>query len=128
MDGSRALQYARSRHQDSDYGRMRRQQLVLVALRRQANICSMLPRLGDLVRIGKETLTTDIPVSWLPGLLELTQRVDADRIQRVTFAPHDYPQRLRPEHIRRIRETVATIFDEPAEVEPTLDPGAGGGC
>jgi LCP family protein required for cell wall assembly len=128
MDGSRALQYARSRHQDSDYGRMRRQQLVLVALRRQANICAMLPRLGDLVRIGKETLTTDIPVTWLPGLLELTQRVEADRIARVTFAPPAYPSHLRSSDVRRIREKVATIFETPAEVEPTLDPGAAGAC
>ena len=33
MDGETALQYARTRHQDSDFGRMARQQQVMVALR-----------------------------------------------------------------------------------------------
>jgi LCP family protein required for cell wall assembly len=33
MDGERALQYARTRHQDNDFGRMARQQRVMVALR-----------------------------------------------------------------------------------------------
>jgi LCP family protein required for cell wall assembly len=32
MDGRRALQYVRTRHQDSDYGRRRRQEQLLVAL------------------------------------------------------------------------------------------------
>ena len=36
MDGERALEYARTRHQDADYGRMRRQQIVLVAARAPA--------------------------------------------------------------------------------------------
>ncbi|MDP9482300.1 MAG: LCP family protein, partial [Chloroflexota bacterium] len=39
MDGFTALAYARSRHQDSDYGRMRRQQDVLLALGAQAKPC-----------------------------------------------------------------------------------------
>jgi hypothetical protein len=33
MDGETALRYARTRHQDSDFGRMARQQRVMVALR-----------------------------------------------------------------------------------------------
>jgi LCP family protein required for cell wall assembly len=33
MDGEKALQYARTRHQDNDFGRMARQQRVMVALR-----------------------------------------------------------------------------------------------
>src|SRR5437763_8132338 len=33
MDGETALRYARTRHQDSDFGRVARQQQVLVALR-----------------------------------------------------------------------------------------------
>ena len=36
FDGETALEYARSRHQDSDLGRDRRQQQVILALRQQA--------------------------------------------------------------------------------------------
>ncbi len=43
MDGLTALAYARSRHQDSDYGRMARQQAVLLALRNDLHPCSLLP-------------------------------------------------------------------------------------
>src|SRR6185503_449362 len=35
MDGETALRYARTRHQDNDFGRMARQQRVMVALRNQ---------------------------------------------------------------------------------------------
>ena len=41
LSGSMALAFARTRHQDSDYGRMNRQQLVLVALRKQLNPCAI---------------------------------------------------------------------------------------
>lgn len=36
LDGERALQYARSRYADTDFGRMRRQQQLLTALKEQA--------------------------------------------------------------------------------------------
>ena len=128
MDGSRALQYVRSRNQDTDYHRMRRQQLLLVALRRQINVCSMLPRLPQLVAIGKRTVKTDIPISELPTMLEVLQRVDANRVHRVTFTPPTYRERLTAREVGRIREAVRTIFARPPTPEERLDPGAGSGC
>ena len=38
LDGRHALFYARSRHQDSDYGRMARQQTLLLAVRQQIGV------------------------------------------------------------------------------------------
>ncbi|MDQ3871225.1 MAG: LCP family protein [Chloroflexota bacterium] len=128
MDGTRALQYVRSRHQDTDYHRMRRQQLLLVAVRRQINVCSLVPRLPELVAIGKRTVKTDLPISQLPSLLEVIQRVDASRVHRVTFTPPNYRERLTAGEVARIREAVRTIFAKPAEPEERLDPGAGSGC
>lgn len=125
MNGSRALQYARSRNQDSDYARMVRQQLVLVALRRQVNVCSLLPRFPELVRILKKTVRTNIPISELPELLELAQRVKADQVERVTFAPPRYPERLRARDVARIRSAVKGAFEGPATRQTTPDPGKG---
>ena len=87
LSGSTALAFARTRHQDSDYGRMNRQQLVLVALRKQLNPCAMIPRLPDLVKVAKESLWTNIPSSQLPSLLALAEQMDLKRITRVAFTP-----------------------------------------
>ncbi len=42
FDGRTALAYARSRHQDSDYGRMERQQILLLAIREQLGPATIL--------------------------------------------------------------------------------------
>lgn len=127
MDGTQALRFARTRHQDDDYHRMRRQQQVLVALRRQMNVCSLLPRVPELVEIAKRTLTTDIRYRELPGLLELAARVDADRIARSAFTPPEIPEKLRPVHVELIRERVAAAFEGPAP-PPEDRPDDGGPC
>ena len=44
LDGRMALAYARSRHQDSDYGRMHRQQTVLLSLRREVDPVALVPK------------------------------------------------------------------------------------
>jgi polyisoprenyl-teichoic acid--peptidoglycan teichoic acid transferase len=127
MDGVHALRYARTRHQDSDYGRMRRQQQVLVALRHQLNVCALIPRIPELVQIAKRTLTTDIPASQLPGLLELAAKVDADRISKDAFNPPGIREALRAQDIRAIHQRVAEVFNEPAP-PPEEEPPDDGPC
>ena len=58
MDGRIALAYARSRHQDSDYGRMERQQTLLLAIRSQLGPATILAApdlvaVGDLLAVGQ---------------------------------------------------------------------------
>ena len=50
MDGATALIYARTRHQDSDFSRMRRQQDVLFAIRDKLFSFEVLPYLPGLAR------------------------------------------------------------------------------
>jgi LCP family protein required for cell wall assembly len=50
MDGERALEYARTRYGDTDFGRMRRQQQVLAALKQQALQVRSLAALPQAVR------------------------------------------------------------------------------
>ncbi|MFN8523613.1 MAG: LCP family protein [Chloroflexota bacterium] len=59
MDGERALQYVRTRYSDSDFGRMRRQQLVVSALRRELFQLRTLPAIPSLLS-GCRNLQSDL--------------------------------------------------------------------
>jgi LCP family protein required for cell wall assembly len=120
MDGFRALAYARTRHQDSDYDRMWRQQWVLLALRRQMDPCRLVTRLPELLQIAGDTVSTNLPVEQLPALLDLTARVRPDAIARYQFWPPDIPSELDAAAIDTIRSMVRDPFPAP----PTLAPGA----
>lgn len=110
FDGHTALAYARSRHQDDDYHRMDRQQLTLLALRRQINPCSLIPRLPELLDIGKDSLWTDIPIDQLPELLALAQRVDTGHIKRDGFNPPEIPEYLNAAAVAKVQAMVANAF------------------
>ncbi len=123
LSGSLALAFARTRHQDSDYGRMGRQQLVLVALRKQMNPCAMLPRLPDLVKVAKESLWTNIPSAQLPSLLALAQHVDTKRIKRVAFTPPTYGESVTSADVTRMRAAIRDVFKG---APPAPDPNGEG--
>jgi len=119
LNGRMALAYARSRHQDSDYGRMQRQQAVLLALRRQVDPVALIPKVPALLRVAKDTLWTTIRRADVRGLAQLAARVDPRRVARVLFVPSRYPEHLDSREILRIQQRVRTIFDGPA---PAPDP------
>lgn len=121
LDGRLALAYARSRHQDDDYQRMRRQQLVLTAFRRQFEPMALLPRVNDLFDIAEDNLWLFLDQGTLGDMARVASRVDADEIERVTFAPPRYESPLDDATITRIRRAVATVFDGPAP-QPTPRP------
>lgn len=114
LDGERALEYARSRHQDSDYGRMRRQQRVLLALAGQLDPIGLLPQVPHLLDIAKDNLWTTIDQAEIANLAVLAARVDTADIQTISLAPPTYPEYMKTADITRIRKLVATIFDAPA--------------
>jgi LCP family protein required for cell wall assembly len=60
MDGVTAVEYARTRHPDSDYGREGRQQQVLLAIRDRALQLDELPRLPQLLPEVRDLVRTDI--------------------------------------------------------------------
>lgn len=111
LDGRLALAYARSRHQDSDYGRMARQQAVLLALRRQLDPVALLPRLPELLEIAGQNLWTTLDPDDIAGLAELAGRVEAGAVRRVLFVPPTYPSQLDDRAIARIRSVAGEIFE-----------------
>lgn len=120
LTGERALAYARSRHQDSDYGRMQRQQRVLVALARQLDPISLLPRVPDLLDIARENLLITVPANEIANMAVLAARVDPNDIVTIQLSPPTYPEYLRTKDIQRIRDRFAGVFEGPvASTSPT---------
>ncbi len=81
MDGITALRYARTRHQDADYGRIKRQQQVLLAIRDKALQPEVLLRLPAIAEALYGAVRTDLSLSELASLLCIGQRVDRSAIQ-----------------------------------------------
>ncbi len=127
LKGDDALAYARSRHQDSDYGRMRRQQLTLLALRRRVDPLGLLERAPELLSIAKDHLWTTIKRKDLASLAELAANVHASDVERVYFTPPQYPEVLSTDGIKAIRQAVRHVFDAGSGKGGGGDGGGGGG-
>jgi LCP family protein required for cell wall assembly len=123
LDGRMALAYARSRHQDSDYGRMRRQQEVLFALARNVDPADILPRVPALLRIARDNLWTTIRRSELAGLAELARQVNLRRVLTVRFVPPAYPEHLDRAEIAKIRRVVQDALTGPLPPPAPLPEG-----
>jgi polyisoprenyl-teichoic acid--peptidoglycan teichoic acid transferase len=111
LDGRMALAYARSRHQDSDYGRMRRQQAVLVALARQVDPTALLPKVPTLLKIASDNLWTTVPRSELRAMAELAARADTGHVRTVQFVPSRYPSHLDSAEIAQIQRVVRSVLE-----------------
>jgi LCP family protein required for cell wall assembly len=120
LGGTRALEYARSRHSSDDYSRMARQQVVLRALAHQINPIKLLPKVPKLLDVARDNLWTTLPQDWIPDLATLADRVDASSIESFMIWPPTFPEYLDSASIRRIRLTVRNYFQQPA---PTPTPG-----
>ncbi len=112
LDGWHALAYARTRHQDSDVGRMYRQQLVIQSLKEEIS-CDILGKLPAILQVARDTLWTNLPLSDVPDMLT----IDPGPVEsHVVF--DDYNVTLTPEIVARVHDDVATAFDGPAPPAP----------
>lgn len=80
MDGRTALEYARSRHADSDFGRNQRQQQVLVSAANRAFQLDMVPKLPGMLGILRESVTTDIPPTTILSIAQLARSIGGRNI------------------------------------------------
>jgi LCP family protein required for cell wall assembly len=120
MNGKTALQYARSRHADSDLGRNQRQQQVLLALKQQGMNLDMLPRLGELAGKLSGAVQTDIPLDKLPSLAKLAQEIGTGNITTCAIDATMVEQTILPSGAdvlmpiwERIRPRVKQCFSDP---------------
>ena len=122
LNGRMALAYARSRHQDSDYGRMKRQQLVVVALRQQLDPLKLLPQAANLLEIARDNLFTTLKRSEIADLARLARQVNPNKIKSYTFVPPKYASYLTIGETESIRTVVRGVFDKAAPSLPSGTP------
>ncbi len=91
LNGERTLQYARSRHQDSDFGRMKRQQQVMLAAREKLLRLDMLPKLPQLWNEFQESIRTDMSLGDVLALAKIAKEIPVESITgRSLEAPYVY--------------------------------------
>ncbi len=117
MDGVTALQYARSRHSENDFGRAKRQQRVIVAVRDRAMQLNMLPKAPDLLGIVQQAVSTDIGPTEMLALARLSSEIDRGKIDSlvidaqyvIPFTGLDGAALLRPDYAG-IRRAIDNAF------------------
>jgi LCP family protein required for cell wall assembly len=89
LDGPNALAYVRSRKSlgDSDFGRARRQQQLLVALQQKMIDPAMLPNLPGLLSDASKTLKTNFPPDRLSDMLDLARKTEDAKVKRYVLGP-----------------------------------------
>ena len=80
LNGLDALGYVRERRSSNDYVRMERQRCLLKAVAAKATPSTILTRFSNLSKAMASSVKTDIPLSYLPKLLENTASLDFDDI------------------------------------------------
>lgn len=85
LDGRAALRYARTRHADSDFGRSKRQQEVLLALRQQALTGNLIGKFWSLLGILGDSVHTDLSPDNVAALANLGKDISRDNIKSWTL-------------------------------------------
>jgi LCP family protein required for cell wall assembly len=80
LGGEKALQYARTRHADADFGRSRRQQQVIRAVRDKVLELNMLPRYPQLLDKLGDSVVTNIPPDKQWAFAQLAGQIATDSI------------------------------------------------
>jgi polyisoprenyl-teichoic acid--peptidoglycan teichoic acid transferase len=85
LNGERALQYARTRHDDGDGMRSVRQQQLLVALREQAVSFNLLGKAGELLGEVSDAVRTDLSPTQALQLARLASELSPENIVTVSL-------------------------------------------
>lgn len=92
FDGQTALKYARTRHQDNDFGRAQRQQQVVLAVRQKVlnmGLGSLLTQLPSLYQQVNEGIRTDMSLDQLIQLARAAGNIPSENI-RTDVLDYDY--------------------------------------
>ena len=85
MNGKVALQYARSRHSENDFGRAKRQQNLLVAIKDKALALDVIPKIPSLMGTMKDMIDTDIPPTDILRLAGLAKGINSTRVSSLVI-------------------------------------------
>lgn len=99
FDGTTALKYARTRHQDSDFGRAARQQQVILAVRQKAaalGFTGLVAQAGTLYQQVENGVRTDLSLEQMIRLATAANSVDSADIRNEVL-DYDYVSSFRTE-------------------------------
>lgn len=123
LNGPQALAYARSRTASNDYVRMERQRCLMTGLLEEAGPYNLTTKLVSLLDVIERRVSTNIPSSQLPYLINFAPSIDTTQI---TFVGFDVDYR-NGEHtatgyaksdIPRIQKTVGLILTGQWDEDP----------
>ena len=92
LNANDALIFARSRKGDSDFGRARRQQLLVMAAVAKVRTRGV-QDVPKLLKIARDTVRTDLPVDRAADLFALISTANLPAAKRVVFGPKKYAVR-----------------------------------
>ncbi|WP_420631294.1 LCP family protein [Candidatus Leptofilum sp.] len=84
FDGAMALKYARTRHQDNDFGRAARQQQVILAVRQKAaalGFTGLVAQAGTLYQQVENGIRTDLSLEQMIRLATAANSIDSEDIR-----------------------------------------------
>jgi LCP family protein required for cell wall assembly len=87
MDGFTAQWYARSRHTTSDFDRMRRQRELQQAILAQFTPQVVLTRFQEVADAGSDLVSTDVPQSFIPTLVDLALKAREQDVTTIELTP-----------------------------------------
>jgi anionic cell wall polymer biosynthesis LytR-Cps2A-Psr (LCP) family protein len=87
LNGELALAYARTRHQDSDFGRMARQQQVIAAVLAEMKRPAAAPRLPAIIKTLQQSTRTDLRPADYAFVAQAGARSSGDRVRRLVIGP-----------------------------------------
>jgi LCP family protein required for cell wall assembly len=85
LDGATAKKFATYRYVESDFGRIKRQQQLIWAIRNRALQTNILPRIPELWQALSETFKTDLGLSDVVKLAALGARLKAQDVHGLTL-------------------------------------------
>jgi LCP family protein required for cell wall assembly len=107
MNGNRALIYARTRHADNDFGRIQRQQQVIMAMfqrMRDQGLLTQITNLDDYTDALRDAIRTDMPRNKMLSLATIGPRLSADNINRFAIKPPLVTEQLQPTYALLLRD------------------------
>jgi LCP family protein required for cell wall assembly len=129
MDGASALAYARTRHADSDFGRNRRQQQVLMAIFEQIRLqglLSQLTSLDDYTGALRDYVRTDLSRDQLLSLAVASAQLHSADIHRYAIEPKMLVQLRSPATFaadpQALHQLVSQLLGDAAQLDEQATP------
>ena len=116
LTGLEALAYSRWRIGSSDYDRMQRQRCLARAAADQLDPLTLARSFHTLADVVERSVVTDIPVAFLPDLVEILCSVNLEHVSTVGLVPPTYNSGRTPggyplPNVDRIRVKVAEVLE-----------------